>query len=183
MIDNDITEIVPHLFLSNWFTSNNSNVLYKNKIKGVITIETLEKPNNVLLYQQNNGIESMYISLPDSPNANIYKYFDITYDFIHDKISKGENVLVHCYAGVSRSATIVLNYMLRNFYKNQKRNVKILSPQEIQYSALEFVRSRRPIVNPNKGFLSQLFQKCVQYSNEYINTEYFCMRRSHSSHF
>jgi len=110
--DSDITEIIPHLFLSNWFTSNNPNVLYQNNIKAVITIETLEKPSDILLYQQMNEIESMYINLPDSPSANIYQYFDTTYSFIKNKISKGENVLVHCYAGISRSSTIVLNYIL-----------------------------------------------------------------------
>ena len=182
MIDNDITEIAPHLFLSNWFTSNNSNVLYKNNIKAVITIETLEKPSDILLYQQMNGIESMYITLPDSPSANIYQYLDNTYDFIENKISKGENVLVHCYAGISRSATIVLNYLLRSFYQN-RNNKNFTNPQEILQSVLNFVRQRRPIVNPNQGFLNQLLRKTIQYSNEYLKTEYFCMRRSHSSHF
>ena len=86
MIDNDITEIVPHLFLSNWFTSNNPYVLNKNKIKAVVTLETMNKPDNILLYQKMNGIQSLYIRLPDSPSANIYQYFDMTYDFINDKI-------------------------------------------------------------------------------------------------
>lgn len=182
IIDNDITEIVPHLFLSNWFTSNNANVLYKNNIKAVITIETLEKPSDILLYQQMNGIQNMYINLFDSPSDNIYQHFDTTYDFINDKISKGENVLVHCYAGISRSATIVLNYLLRSFYQN-RNNVISNNPLEIVYSVLNFVRQKRPIVNPNQGFLNQLLRKTIQYSNEYLKTEYFCMRRSHSSHF
>lgn len=164
--DNDITEIIPHLFLSNWFTSNNPNVLYQNNIKAVITIETLEKPSDILLYQQMNGIESMYITLPDSPSANIYQYFDTTYSFIKNKISKGENVLVHCYAGISRSSTIVLNYILKDFYKNNKNNKNFTNPQEILYCSLNFVQKRRHIVNPNQGFLNQLLRKTMKYINE-----------------
>ena len=57
MYNNDITEIVPHLFISNWFTSNNPNVLYNNQIKAVITLETLEKPNDILNYQKLNIIK------------------------------------------------------------------------------------------------------------------------------
>ena len=176
MYNNDITEIVPHLFISNWFTSNNPNVLYNNQIKAVITLETLEKPNDILNYQKLNNIEFLHIKIPDDPNANIYQYFDLTYNFIENKISKGENVLVHCYAGVSRSATIVLNYILRNYYKN-KLNIKMSDPYEVLNLILHLAQQRRPIINPNKGFLNQLLRKNIQYSNQYLHTEYFCMRR------
>ena len=178
MIDNDITEIVPHLFLSNWFTSNNPNVLSRNKIKAVVTLETMNKPDNILLYQKMNGIQSLYIRLPDSPSANIYQYFDMTYGFINDKISRGENVLVHCYAGISRSSTIVLNYILRTFYQNEKPKI---NPQEVLYSVLEFVQLKRSIVNPNQGFLNQLLQKTIQYNKENEKPEYFCIRKRFSS--
>ena len=178
MIDNDITEIVPHLFLSNWFTSNNPYVLNKNKIKAVVTLETMNKPDNILLYQKMNGIQSLYIRLPDSPSANIYQYFDMTYDFINDKISRGENVLVHCYAGVSRSSAIVLNYILRTFYQNEKPKA---NPQEVLYLVLEFVQRKRSIVNPNQGFLNQLLQKTIQYNKGHEKPEYFCIRKIYSS--
>jgi protein-tyrosine phosphatase len=59
-------------------------------------------------------------------------------------INCGKQVLVNCYAGVSRSTTIVLAYLI---YKN-KWNVQ---------DAMTFVRSKRPIVNPNYGFISQLY--------------------------
>ena len=104
----------------------------------------------------------------------------MTYDFINDKISRGENVLVHCYAGVSRSSSIVLNYILRTFYQNEKPKA---NPQEVLYSVLEFVQRKRPVVNPNQGFLNQLLQKTIQYSKEHEKPEYFCIRKRHSSYF
>lgn len=183
MFNNEITEIVPHLFLSNWFSSNNPNVLYKNKIKAVLTLETIDKPVEILQYQRANNIQSMYIRIPDAPNADISQYFDLTYDFIDKYISKGENVLVHCYAGVSRSATIVLNYIIRKYFETA---TKPDDPQQLLQSALQFVRRQRPVVNPNQGFLNQLLNRTVQYSSEFnakynkkhnkvywLNTEYF----------
>lgn len=63
-------------------------------------------------------------------------------DFIDQNITSG-NVLVHCQAGVSRSATIVIAYIMK------KNKIK-------SKAALEFVQEKRPIVGPNDGFLEQL---------------------------
>jgi hypothetical protein len=52
-------------------------------------------------------------------------------------------VLVHCAGGVSRSATIVLGYLMA------KRNMTF-------ESALSHLRAVRPWVNPNEGFAAQL---------------------------
>lgn len=171
-MNNDMTEIIPHLFVSNWFTSSESSILNKYKIKGIITVEMLEKPIDILLYQKMNKIEHIHIRLQDYPSANIYQYFDMTYDFIRNKISKGENVLIHCYAGVSRSVTILLNYMIRTFYQNGNNDIKN-SPREVFYKVLDFVKQKRPIVNPNQGFMNQLLKKTHEYSNEYFRYNNF----------
>ena len=55
----------------------------------------------------------------------------------------GKQVLVNCFAGVSRSATVVIAYLM---YKN-KWNVK---------EAIDFVRTKRYFINPNYGFVCQL---------------------------
>jgi len=52
-------------------------------------------------------------------------------------------VLVHCEMGVSRSATVVLAYLVR--YHGMSRDEAYLA-----------VRKRRPMVNPNPGFWKQL---------------------------
>jgi protein-tyrosine phosphatase len=62
--------------------------------------------------------------------------------FIKDGIRKG-GVLVHCFAGVSRSTSCVLAYLM----KEKKMPF---------WEALNLVRQRRPIVCPNVGFMRQL---------------------------
>ena len=60
-----------------------------------------------------------------------------------DDALKSGNVLIHCYAGVSRSTTILTAYLMR---KNSWAMREVL----------ELVKKQRPFINPNKGFKSQL---------------------------
>ena len=133
---NEINEIIPHLYISNWDSSNDITKLENNNIEAVITIETRNKPTSILDYYKKNNIHFLFLYLDDYPNENIYKYFDISYKFIKDHISKNKNVLVHCHAGVSRSSTLILNYMLRTYYKNGGMKC----PNCIFYYFLNYVR-------------------------------------------
>lgn len=72
------------------------------------------------------------------PYVNLMRHFQTAIDFIKEGIQAG-GVIVHCYAGVSRSATCVIAYMMA---------VHGMS----FFEALSYVRSRRHIINPNIGF-------------------------------
>ena len=50
----------------------------------------------------------MFINEHDLVSTNLKKHFEKCYSFIRDAISKGGKILVHSYAGVSRSSTIVI---------------------------------------------------------------------------
>jgi len=52
-------------------------------------------------------------------------------------------VLIHCHAGISRSATIILAYLMIN---------EKLSLGE----AFKYVQSKRKIISPNLNFMGQL---------------------------
>jgi protein-tyrosine phosphatase len=56
----------------------------------------------------------LFIPAEDHEEYPLCKYFDQTYDFI-EKARKESNVLVHCMAGISRSVTIVIAYLLRKY--------------------------------------------------------------------
>ena len=75
----------------------------------------------------------------DFPMENIAQYFEEAYEFIE----KGEKVFVHCAAGISRSASIVISYFMK------KNNMTF-------EDAHDFVKSKRPVIYPNGGFINQL---------------------------
>jgi len=77
-------------------------------------------------------------------------YFSKCIDFI-SKHRKSGNVFVHCMAGISRSATIVIAYLMK---MKKCSMIHVILSNLIQ--ALNKVKRRRNIVNPNKGFLQQM---------------------------
>jgi len=63
--------------------------------------------------------------------------------FIHENVSRGQHVLVHCAAGQSRSATIAVAYLCALHGYTDKK-------------ALYYIKQRRTLVDPNKGFREKL---------------------------
>lgn len=64
-------------------------------------------------------------------------------------------MLVHCYAGISRSATICIAYLM-------------LTQGFSMHQALEFTRTKRPCVSPNFNFMGQLLSFEHQLQKECI---------------
>ena len=83
--------------------------------------------------------------------VNIIKYFKECIEFIE----KADKVFVHCLCGVSRSATIVIAYLMWKAHCGY-------------YDAYFFVKNRRCFIAPNDGFVHQLkiFENLLK-SNEY----------------
>lgn len=80
------------------------------------------------------------ISVNDMPQENLLLYLDEGVDFIADALSYEQTILVHCNAGISRSASFVIAYLMRE--KNM--------PFE---EAIAFVKKKRISVFPNVGFI------------------------------
>lgn len=83
------------------------------------------------------------IMASDTPDQNISQYFSVCNDFIHAARLRDGNVLIHCLAGMSRSVTVTVAYIM---------SVTNLSWKE----ALKVVRTGRSVANPNLGFQMQL---------------------------
>uniref|UniRef100_A0A3Q4B9I6 Dual specificity protein phosphatase n=1 Tax=Mola mola TaxID=94237 RepID=A0A3Q4B9I6_MOLML len=100
------------------------------------------KYNNVLTganYYSNMDVQYFGVEADDKPTFNISQFFQPAAQFIHEALNK---VLVHCVMGRSRSATLVLAYLM------MKHSLSVVD-------AIEHVRQRRCIL-PNHGFLKQL---------------------------
>jgi len=86
----------------------------------------------------------------DRPSQVLVDHFEDLHKFIDEGLKKG-GVLVHCMAGVSRSSTVVISYLM--------------SRQNMTYEqAYKQVKSVRRIIQPNEGFVRQLkhYEKHLQ---------------------
>jgi len=81
-------------------------------------------------------------TLSDTPDADISPHFERAADFIQDALMSGGRVLVHCYMGISRSATLAAGFLM-------------LRRRHTACEALTTLRLRRHVF-PNHGFLAAL---------------------------
>mmetsp|Transcript_35165 Transcript_35165/g.90359 ORF Transcript_35165/g.90359 Transcript_35165/m.90359 type:complete len:413 (-) Transcript_35165:340-1578(-) len=81
--------------------------------------------------------------LKDANSEDLTPLFYRTLEWIQNVVDGGGRVLVHCREGVSRSATMVIAYLMWSLHL----------PFE---AAHERLRKVRPICNPNTGFTCQL---------------------------
>jgi protein-tyrosine phosphatase len=126
--------VVPNLYITNVYTAKEETELLKShQIKHVVSMYPVSLPD----------FNQLYIDLYDTPSADIEQHFDTTYDFIDKHISNGEAVMVHCHAGRSRASTIVINYLMKKY------NISFLK-------AYAYLKTKRPIIEPNDGFKMQL---------------------------
>jgi dual specificity phosphatase 12 len=86
----------------------------------------------------------LFVGVYDLSSAPIEAYFKPVYRFIRKHRLAGDSVLVHCAAGISRSITLVIYYLLR----------RKLAPNAA--SALAMIREKRPDAQPNPGFMLKL---------------------------
>ncbi|KAF0296175.1 Dual specificity protein phosphatase 10 [Amphibalanus amphitrite] len=102
-------------------------------------------------YHQQQGISYKTLPAADSGQQNISQYFDEAVEFIDCARRLGTRVLVHCVAGVSRSPTIAIAYIM-----------KCLPMSMVE--AYQLVKARRPIISPNLNFMGQLleWERCLQ---------------------
>eukprot|EP01126_Amoeba_proteus_P014363 TRINITY_DN16295_c0_g1_i17.p1 TRINITY_DN16295_c0_g1~~TRINITY_DN16295_c0_g1_i17.p1 ORF type:complete len:104 (-),score=12.16 TRINITY_DN16295_c0_g1_i17:43-354(-) len=83
------------------------------------------------------------VEIMDLPEITITHYFQDCFSFIDTARQQFKGCLVHCNAGVSRSATVCIAYVMAR---------KKMTFQD----AYSIVKSVKPDVRPNEGFIVQL---------------------------
>ncbi|KAM9584834.1 dual specificity protein phosphatase 2 [Trichechus inunguis] len=132
-------EILPYLFLGSCSHSSDLQGLRACGITAVLNVSA-SCPNHF------EGL-FRYKSIPveDNQMVEISVWFQEAIGFIDSVKNSGGRVLVHCQAGISRSATICLAYLM------QSRRVRL-------DEAFDFVKQRRGVISPNFSFMGQLLQ-------------------------
>ncbi|XP_022703999.1 dual specificity protein phosphatase 1-A-like [Varroa jacobsoni] len=133
----DPVEILPHLFLGSEYHASNKATLQRLKITALLNVSH-NCPNHF-----EDVFRYMAIPVEDSTSEDIGVWFRRAIEFINDVKASGGKVLVHCHAGISRSATICMAYLMATLRLRME-------------DAYEHVKSRRKIISPNFSFMGQL---------------------------
>lgn len=118
--------------------ADNITELNKKGIKAVLCVAA----NITINYNAKNIEFHKIIPAEDLESFDLGKYFNEGISFIEESRQK-TNVLIHCFAGVSRSGAMLVAYLM----KTQKKNMN---------EALELAKKKRSVIFPNNGFRIQL---------------------------
>jgi dual specificity phosphatase 12 len=143
------TKIVDNLWLGAISSSCNKEALHQYGIEMVISAVLGGKAQYPFDFNYERS------KLRDTEDENIIKEFERLLPIIHTEIINKRGVLVHCYYGRSRSASIVAAYLI--FYHHMTTD-----------EALDFIRSKRSQIDPNPGYIQQLrqFEEQVKYKQK-----------------
>ncbi|XP_020228552.1 dual specificity protein phosphatase 1 isoform X2 [Cajanus cajan] len=145
---------IPHkidegLYLGSIASAFNKLHLKNHNITHILTVASRIKPPH--------PADFVYklINVVDKNHEDLKQHFNECFDFIDEAKRLGGGVLVHCFAGKSRSVTVVIAYLMKT---------RGMSFNE----AWQHVRTIRPAALPNAGFILQLmdFEMSLQEQQE-----------------
>lgn len=170
---NKISEITPHLLLSNYDASLDFVNLKENGINFILYFGTKERDQTLLNRYKNKDIETRQIQLPDVENnqnpPNVQSYLDPVYNILHSLVLDEKKILLCCDRGVSLSVCFLMYYFLKRYYlinieknKNALMNIKNVFITDI----LKFIKDIRVCIDVHPGFLQQLVMIEMNYKNK-----------------
>ncbi|XP_060262689.1 dual specificity protein phosphatase 13A isoform X7 [Ovis aries] len=141
---NHVNEVWPNLFLGDAYAARDKNKLTQLGITHVVNVAAGKfQVDTGAKFYRGMPLEYYGIEADDNPFFDLSVYFLPVARYIRSALSVPQGrVLVHCAMGVSRSATVVLAFLM-------------ICENMTLVEAIQTVQARRDIC-PNSGFLRQL---------------------------
>ncbi|KAG6884695.1 hypothetical protein C0993_008896 [Termitomyces sp. T159_Od127] len=140
------SEIITRLYISDLSFAENPTCLASYGITHVISVisGSVHLPPPAALYPHPPP-RHLHLRIEDSPFAELAAHLPTTTQWIRDAYltSPEARILVHCAEGISRSVSIVAAFLIAQYG---------WTPSE----AVQFIKSKRRVADPNFGFIAQL---------------------------
>ncbi|CAG2173826.1 unnamed protein product [Oppiella nova] len=160
------TRILPFLYLGSQQDALNKDTLRDHNIQYELNVSTsCPKPEFI------SDSHFLRIAVNDNYNENLLPYFPKAFSFLDKVRESGGCAIVHCLAGISRSATVAISYVMRHLCMSSD-------------DAYRYVKSKRATISPNFNFLGQLLEYEKQLIREQVLSNFSedCSRvTSHSA--
>ncbi|XP_056135718.1 dual specificity protein phosphatase 5 [Lampris incognitus] len=132
-------EILPFLYLGSAYHASRHDYLSDLHITALLNVSRRN------LQPAKGHYDYKWIPVEDNHMADISSHFQEAIEFIDHVKQSGGKVLVHCEAGISRSPTICMAYIMRT----QRLHLD---------DAFDIIKQRRTLISPNFSFMGQLLQ-------------------------
>ncbi|XP_011630995.1 serine/threonine/tyrosine-interacting protein-like [Pogonomyrmex barbatus] len=140
----NMQEVVPGVFLGPYSAASRSKLqsLLEHRITHIVCVRHAIEAN---LIRPNfpNHFKYLVLEIADTMTENIIQHFKTVKTFIDEGLNSGGRVLVHGNAGISRSAALVMAYVMETYGYSQSH-------------AFMIVQQKRFCINPNESFMTQL---------------------------
>ena len=140
--ESSYNEIIDNIYVGNYKFALDAKSTIKEGITHILNCGNGLKN----FYENDNIFKYLYIPLYDSESQKLEKYLEKSNNFIKEGSTNNNKILIHCGAGMSRSVTICLMYMIME--------------KKYKFSeAYKIIKEKRKCAVPNSGFRKLLEQK------------------------
>lgn len=139
--------ILSYLVLGSEKDAHSKEVLQEFGVRYILNV-TANCPN---YFEEDDGFVYKRISVSDTGTQKLSQHFSEAFEFIEEARKQKSCILIHCMAGISRSVTLTIAYLMKYFGMPMQ-------------SAYQYVKERRPAISPNLNFMGQLveFENCSE---------------------
>lgn len=127
------------LYLGSMAAVHESDALRINNITHLVQV--LDAPWHP--FSEKAGFNMYKIDIIDTSTADLKPHLEAVCNHIDNALKSGKSVLVHCQQGISRSASVVIAYLIRNRHMSYD-------------TAFALVKGQRACIKPNPGFVAAL---------------------------
>uniref|UniRef100_A0A6C0AF65 Tyrosine specific protein phosphatases domain-containing protein n=1 Tax=viral metagenome TaxID=1070528 RepID=A0A6C0AF65_9ZZZZ len=109
-----------------------------------------DNKNFINYTEEYKDIEKIFFKASDEEDFDISVFFEPFHKIINENPNK--KILLHCYAGISRSPTLILSYMI-------SKNIENYTLHEL----IKKLKKCRFIIDPNEGFIESLKNYIIKF--------------------